>query len=390
MEYAPISSLIEDPSNVRKHSKKNLDAIKGSLAKFGQQKPIVISSDNIVIAGNGTLAAAKALGWGEIGVIRSKLKGTEAIAYAIADNRTGELAEWDNEALSATLKSLQEIDFDLGDIGFDSKDLERLLKEDGKAGLTDDDEIPEHVETRCKLGDLWVLDGHKLLCGDSTDSNMVKKLMGDQKADMVFTDPPYNVAYVGKTKDALTIKNDKMDEEKFLKFLSDAFIGMSQSMKRGGSFYIAHADTFGLHFRQAVKNAGLTLKQCLIWVKDSMVMGRQDYHWQHEPILYGWVEGHAHSWHTDRKQTTVLQFDRPKRSEEHPTMKPVALVEYMIGNSSKKDDLILDVFLGSGTTMIASERLGRRCFGLEIDPHYCDVILKRWENFTGKSAVLSA
>ncbi len=389
MEYAPISALIEDPSNARKHSKKNLDAIKGSLAKFGQQKPIVVSSDNIVIAGNGTLAAAKTLGWDQIGIIRSKLTGIEAIAYAIADNRTGELAEWDNDVLSKTLEGLKIEDFDLGSIGFDDKDLERLLKEHGNSGLTADDEIPDKVETRCKVGDLWILGGHKLLCGDSTDTLSVQKLMNNEKADMVFTDPPYNVAYVGKTKDALKIQNDKMDEGKFIQFLSDAFSNMSSSMKRGGSFYIAHADTFGLHFRQAVKNAGMTLKQCLVWVKDSMVMGRQDYHWQHEPILYGWIEGHAHSWHTDRKQTTVLNFPRPKRSEEHPTMKPVALVEYLISNSSKKDDLILDAFLGSGTTLIASERLERRCFGLEIDPHYCDVILTRWEKFTGKEAKLT-
>lgn len=384
-----IGSLIPDPANARKHADKNLKAIKGSLARFGQQKPIVVGKNNIVIAGNGTLEAAKSLGWETIKIVRTDLEGTEATAFAIADNRSGELAEWDAGVLADTLRSLDDIDFDLDSIGFDENDLEKLMptEAEGMQGQTDPDAVPENVDTRCKPGDLWELGRHRLLCGDSTNLVQIEELMDGELADMVWTDPPYNVNYEGKTKDALKIKNDAMNDSDFRQFLRDVYTGMYQVTKPGGAIYVAHADSEGYNFRGAMVEAGWLLKQCLIWVKSAFVMGRQDYHWRHEPILYGWRDGAAHSWEGDRKQSTVLEFDRPNRNGEHPTMKPVELVAYCIKNSSKQGERVLDLFGGSGTTLIAAEKLGRAAYLMELDPKYCDVILKRWEDFTGKRAV---
>lgn len=398
IESVPITSIVLDPSNARRHASKNLEALKGSLAKFGQQKPIVVGHNGVVIAGNGTLEAARALGWSAIKIVRTSLEGTEATAFAIADNRSGELAEWDAGVLSDTLRALQAMDFDLGAIGFDESDLAKLLATEVTEGLTDPDELPEQVETRCQPGDLWVLGQHRLLCGDSTEALAVERLMSGDLADLIWTDPPYNVALGmnespeqaakrNRRTDGLTVMNDKMADGDFRQFLVDVFTGMALSLREGGGFYIAHADSEGLNFRAAVRESGLTLKQCLIWVKSALVMGRQDYQWKHEPILYGWKEGAAHSWFSDRKQTTVLEFNKPSRNAEHPTMKPTELVAYCIGNSTKHGDLVLDLFGGSGTTMIASEQLARKSYLMELDPKYCDVILTRWEKFTGKEAV---
>ena len=229
---------------------------------------------------------------------------------------------------------------------------------------------------------------HRLMCGDSTVITDVEKLMGGEKADLLLTDPPYNVAYEGKTEEKLTIKNDKQDDSQFLQFLTDCFSCAFSVLKEGASFYVWHADLEGLNFRLAIKNAGLTLKQNLIWVKNSMVLGRQDYQWRHEPCLYGWKEGAAHNWYSDRKQTTILEFDRPTKSKEHHTMKPIALFAYQLGNSTQRGDLVLDLFGGSGTSIIASEQTGRKCYTMELDEHYCDVIITRWERLTGKQARL--
>ena len=241
----------------------------------------------------------------------------------------------------------------------------------------DNYEIPDEIETDIKVGDIFQIGEHRLMCGDCTDAEMVDKLMDGQKADMVLTDPPYNVDYTGWTKDALKILNDKKSNNEFYEFLYNAFMSLSNNIKRGGSAYVFHADSEGLNFRKAFIEAGFLMKQCLIWEKNSLVMGRQDYQWMHEPILYGWLDGATHSWYSDRKQTTLLKFDRPRRSKEHPTMKPVSIVGYLIKNSSKEDDIILDTFLGSGTTMVASHQLGRKCYGMELDPKYCKVIIDR-------------
>lgn len=226
------------------------------------------------------------------------------------------------------------------------------------------------------------------MCGDSTVLNDVQKLMGGALADMLLTDPPYNVAYKGKTKDKLTIENDQMDNENFRQFLQDAFKNADAVMKCGAAFYIWHADSEGYNFRGACFDIGWKVRQCLIWNKNSMVLGRQDYHWKHEPCLYGWKDGAGHNWYSDRKQTTILDFDRPARNAEHPTMKPVALFAYQIGNNTKAGDIVLDLFGGSGTTIMAAEQNDRKGYVMEYDPRYVDVIIKRWEDFTGQKAVL--
>lgn len=254
-------------------------------------------------------------------------------------------------------------------------------------GLTDDDAVPETPEApQTRLGDRYQLGAHRLLCGDSTCIDDVEKLMDGDQADLVVTDPPYNVAYEGKTKDALTIANDRLADGDFYQFLLAAYTAMFAVTKDGAGIYIFHADTEGLNFRKAMMAAGFKLAQCCVWVKQTMVLGRQDYHWQHEPILYGWKPTAGHHWYADRKQTTVWPFDRPARSEAHPTMKPVDLIAYPIQNSSQAGDIVFDPFGGSGSTLIACEKTGRKARLMEIDPKYCDVIVKRWEEFTGKKA----
>jgi len=245
-----------------------------------------------------------------------------------------------------------------------------------------DDVIPENVPARSKLGDLYELGQHRILCGDSTQVEAVSALCGGKKVDMFLTDPPYNVTYVGKTKKALTIENDSMSDGKFRQFLIDAFTSAFSVMKAGAVFYIWHADLEGYNFRGAIHEIGQKVRQCLIWNKNSMVMGRQDYHCKHEPCLYGWKEGASHVWNTDRKQTTVLDFIRPSRSTEHPTMKPVELIAYQICNNTKGEDIVLDTFGGGGSTLIACEKTGRICYGMELDSRYCDVIVSRYCQYT--------
>ena len=249
-------------------------------------------------------------------------------------------------------------------------------------------EVPEAPVT--VLGDVWLLGKHRVMCGDSTSIDAVEKLMAGGGADMLLTDPPYNVEYTGKTKDALKIQNDSMGDDDFRQFLRDAFVSADSVMKSGSVFYIWHADSEGYNFRGATHDAGWKVRQCLIWKKQTLVMGRQDYHWKHEPCLYGWKEGAGHLWAADRKQTTILEFDRPSRSGEHPTMKPVALFEYQMLNNTKGGDIVLDLFGGSGTTIIAAEKNGRYGYLMELDPKYCDVIVQRWQEFTGQTATLES
>lgn len=389
VESVPIATLSQDPANARKHDDKNLEAIKASLRRFGQQKPIVVDSSSVVRAGNGTLAAATALGWDSINVVQTDLQGSEATAYAIADNRTAELAEWDESVLAASLSSLADVDETwLSDLQFSEKELAELVASTQEQEIIED-EVPDlTTDPVTQTGDLWILGEHRLLCGDSTEAKEVGRLMNGKKADLWLTDPPYNVAYTGKTSAALTIENDSMSDDDFRKFLIKCFGEAFEALKPGASFYIWHADSEGHNFRGAVHECEQTVRQCLIWAKNTMVMGRQDYQWKHEPCLYGWKKGASHGWYTDRKQTTVLEFERPTRSESHPTMKPVDLFAYQIGNSTAPQGLVFDSFLGSGTTLIAAEQLGRTCFGMELSPQYCDVIVERWEKLTGKKARL--
>jgi len=391
IEYRRAVDLTPYENNSRTHSKEQVGQIVESIKEFGFTNPILIDEAGGIIAGHGRLEAANALGMEEVPTITlTGLSEAQKRAYVIADNRLALNAGWDIEALTSELKALQAEDFNLDLIGFDPDELANLLAEPVE-GQTDEDAVPEVPEAPVTVeGDIWVLGRHRLMCGDSTSIDAVERLMDGRKADMWLTDPPYNVAYEGKTKDALTIKNDKMEDTGFRQFLCDSYTAADAVMKAGAVFYIWHADSEGYNFRGAAKDAGWTVRQCLIWKKQTMVMGRQDYHWKHEPCLYGWKDGAAHLWATDRKQTTILEFDRPSRNAEHPTMKPVELFEYQMLNNTKGSDAILDSFGGSGTTVIAAEKNGRDAFLMELDPKYCDVIIKRWQDFTGKQAVLES
>ena len=293
----------------------------------------------------------------------------------------------DRATIDRCLDDLREMNVDLSLIGFEPEDLNSLIGTPNlPIGLTDPDEAPPTPEDPISaLGDVWLCGKHRVMCGDSTSIEQVEELTtGD--VDLWITDPPYNVSYQGKTKDALKIENDSMSDESFRQFLRNAYAAADAVMKAGAVFYIWHADSEGYNFRGAAKDAGWTVRQCLIWKKSSMVMGRQDYHWKHEPCLYGWKEGAGHLWAADRKQTTILEFEKPSRNGEHPTMKPVALFEYQLLNNTKGGDQVLDSFGGSGTTLIAAEKNGRVARIMELDPKYCDVIVKRWQDFTGKIA----
>jgi len=390
-----INDLQNDHKNARKRTDRSSKLIAESLSKFGAARSIVIDENNRILAGNGTIAGAKAAGIKNLKVIetdgneiiavkRTGLSEDEKIGLALADNRTSDLSEWD-------LNMLEELsqEHDL-EPWFDNDDLKELLGETEvlpAEGLTDPNDVPEvPKEPITKLGDIWQLGNHKVLCGDSTDQNQLDPLMQNELANLWLTDPPYNVNYEGKTSDKLKIQNDQLNNDEFRQFLASAYVVAHKYLNEGASFYIWHADSEGYNFRGAAHDANLQIRQCLIWVKSSMVMGRQDYHWQHEPCLYGWKKGASHFWNADRKQTTVLKFDRPNRNKEHPTMKPVDLFQYQITNSSKPNDIILDTFGGSGTTLIAAERIQRQARIVELDPKYCDVIVKRWEDFTGKTA----
>jgi site-specific DNA-methyltransferase (adenine-specific) len=336
--------------------------------------------------------AAKKLGMTELPAVEaSHLTDAQRRAYIIADNKLALNAGWDDEMLRVEFAELTEAGFDLDLTGFSLDEIGALQIEEIPPGLTDEDAVPEvPVQPVTVEGDVWLLGRHRLMCGDSTSIDALEKLCGGQAVDMWLTDPPYNVAYEGKTKDALTIKNDKMGDDSFRQFLRDAYVAADAVMKAGAVFYIWHADLEGYNFRGAANDAGWKVRQCLIWEKQTLVMGRQDYHWKHEPCLYGWKEGAGHLWAADRKQTTILKFDRPSRSAEHPTMKPVALFEYQLLNNTKGGDIVLDSFGGSGTTMLAAEKNGRVSRLMELDPKYVDVIIKRWQDFTGKTATLEA
>jgi site-specific DNA-methyltransferase (adenine-specific) len=386
----PVDKLIPYINNSRTHSDEQVAQIAASIKEFGWTNPILVDGENGIIAGHGRLMAARKLGYTEVPTIELKdLTETQRKAYIIADNRLALNAGWDNEMLTIELNDLLADGFALEMLGFDPKELDALLEPEVLEGLTDEDAVPNVPdEPTTKLGDIYQLGNHRLMCGDSTSIDAVTKLTSGGGVDMLLTDPPYNVAYEGSTKEKLTIKNDNMANDQFRQFLRDAFVTADLVMKAGAVFYIWHADSEGLNFRGACVDAGWTVRQCLIWKKSSLVMGRQDYHWKHEPCLYGWKDGAGHLWSADRKQTTILEFDKPSRNGEHPTMKPVALFEYQMLNNTKGGDIVLDLFGGSGTTLLAAEKHGRHARLMELDPKYCDVIVKRWEDFTGKKAVL--
>ena len=385
-----VETLIPYANNSRTHDEAQIAQIAASIKEFGFRNPILVDGNGI-IAGHGRLLASRKLGLTKVPTIDcSDLTEAQKKAYIIADNKLALNAGWDMDLLKVEIEGLTELDFDIDLLGFNAEELDAMLNPViGTDGLTDEDAVPDVPdEPKTKLGDIYILGNHRLMCGDSCNVTDMEKLANDRQVDMWLTDPPYNVAYEGKTKDALTIQNDSMSNDGFRQFLRDAYVTADTVMKAGAVFYIWHADSEGYNFRGAAHDAGWKVRQCLIWKKSTMVMGRQDYHWKHEPCLYGWKEGAGHLWATDRKQTTILEFDKPNRNKEHPTMKPVALFEYQMLNNTKGGDIILDSFGGSGTTLLAAEKNGRIAYLMELDPKYCDVIVKRWEEFTGKTAKL--
>lgn len=376
----PVDKLIPYVNNAKIHSENQVTRIASSIREFGFLNPVLIDKEYNIIAGHGRVLAAKKLEMQTVPCLFVEgLTEAQRKAYILADNKLGELADWDMELVTSELEMLTELDFDIDLTGFELPEPEEDPVE------AEDVDIPENVETRCKPGDLWNLGGHRLICGDSTDITTIEKLMGDEKADLLLTDPPYNVDYEGT---AGKIQNDNLEDEAFRQFLRDAFSAADSVMRSGAVFYIWHAGTEGYNFIGGTRDCGWLLKEILIWVKDSLVMGRQDYQWQHEPCLYGWKPGASHLWASDRKQTTILHFDKPKKNDSHPTMKPVPLFAYQIGNNTHEGDKVLDIFGGSGTTLMACEQMKRKSYTCELDPHFCDVILQRWEDYTGKKAEL--
>ena len=387
-----VEDLIPYARNSRTHSDAQVAQIAASVREFGWTNPVLVDGENGIIAGHGRILAARKLGMDEVPCIElAGLSDTQRRAYIIADNKLALNAGWDDELLAIEFAELADAGFDNLLTGFTQDEIDALTPEQIPEGLTDEDAVPDvQAEPVSKLGDVWVLGKHRVMCGDSTSIDALEQLCGGQLVDMWLTDPPYNVAYEGKTKDALTIKNDSMADDQFRQFLRDSYVAADAVMKPGAVFYIWHADSEGYNFRGAAQDAGWKVRQCLIWKKSSLVMGRQDYHWKHEPCLYGWKDGAGHLWAADRKQTTILEFDKPSRNGEHPTMKPVALFEYQMLNNTKGGDIVLDSFGGSGTTLLAAEKNGRYARLMELDGRYVDVIVKRYCEFTGKNAILES
>ena len=381
--YMNVDDLIPYENNPRNNDKA-VAKVAESIKEFGFKVPIVVDENNIIITGHTRLKASKLIGLKEVPVIVAKDLSEEQVkAFRLVDNKVGEIAEWNEDELKQELIELDAMLVDMTEFGFD--DIADLLEDEI---IEDDFDVAVPEEPKSKLGNIYKLGRHRLMCGDSTSKEDVSKLVAGRKVDMLLTDPPYNVAYEGKTESALTIQNDDMTNDEFLNFLTSAFNASDSVMKSGAVFYIWHAESEGYNFRLACVNTGWKVRQTLIWKKNHFVMGRQDYQWIHEPCLYGWKSGAGHLWAADRKQTTVLSFDKPLRNAEHPTMKPIALFDYQIKNNTKGGDAVLDVFGGSGTTIMACEQNGRDALVMELDPRYVDVIIKRWEDYTGQKAEL--
>ncbi len=387
VQFRSLRSITPYPGNPRDNDAA-VEAVANSIITFGWRVPIVVDRDGVIVAGHTRYKAALKLGLAEVPVhVAAELTLAQARAYRLADNHTATLATWDDAKLVAELLALQEQEFDLGLTGFTADELSELLAPEPTEFAGDPDDMPEPpTEPITQPGDLWLLGRHRLLCGDATNPEHIARLLDSATADLLLTDPPYGVAYVGKTADALTIANDTLTGADYRAFLVRALGAVAPHLAPGAAFYLWHADSEGFAVRGACADVGLTVRQCLVWVKSTFALGRQDYHWKHEPCLYGWADGAAHTWLSDRTQTTVLEFDKPARNAEHPTMKPVELFAYLIGNSCPRGGLVLDPFGGSGTTLVAAEQTGRTACLLELDPKYADVIIQRFETLTGKKA----
>ena len=384
IQNVPITSVKPYEKNPR-FNDDAVDAVAKSIKEFGWQQPIVTDKDMTVICGHTRLKAAERLGLTEVPVIvADNLTPEQVKAYRIADNKTGELAEWNYDLLPFEIKDLQDANFDLSLLGFDTDELDKLLNGDADkqvaTGETEPDAVPEAPEVAVSVrGEVYQLGEHRLMCGDSTDAADTAKLMGEDKAILYLVDPPYNVALQGSN--GLTIQNDDMPDADFRKFLNNAFKSASGVMEPGAVFYIFHSDSESVNFRLAAKENDLEVHETLYWIKNSFVLGRFDYQYQSESALYGWKPGAAHQWYSDRCQTNLLHFDKPKCNDAHPSMKPVEMLVYLVQNSSKHGEIVLDNFGGSGSTLIACEQTGRVCRMMELDEHYCDVIRRRWAEF---------
>lgn len=441
--YKDITEVTPYINNPR-HNERGVDKVAASIREFGFKVPIILDGTGCIVAGHTRILAAQQLGLRTIPcVVADDLTEAQIKAFRIADNKVAEFSSWDDVLLLEEFQALREMDFDVSLTGFDLSEVELIQTENGEGAGSDDSfdlggELEKIVEPTTQPGDVYILGAHRLLCGDATKRVDVEKLMDGALADMIFTDPPYNVAYEGGTADKLTIMNDSMSDSNFYQFLKDAYSTMLAAAKPGAAIYVCHADSEGLNFRKAMIDAGWLIKQCLVWVKNSLVLGRQDYQWKHEPILYGWKPGEAHYFNGGRKQTTVIddvagitvqtdpaggyiisfasglasasirvpsyevlfaglddetttwRIEKPLRNGEHPTMKPIALCARAINNSSKPRGIVVDLFGGSGSTLVACEETGRSCYTMELDPKYCDVIVARWEQLTGKKVKVIA
>ncbi len=383
IEFIAPQKLIDYNNNAKNHPKEQIEKLSRAFKAEGFHGCIIADENLVIIAGHGRKYAAIEAGLDSIPVqILTGLTEEQKRSKRLGDNKLAE-SNWLDDILKQELNFLSDANYDITLSGFDASFIE-----DEPINTNDPDDCPEinEVELRCAVGETWQLGSHTLYVGDATDEAAVFLLMQDIKANLIVTDPPYNINYEGKTKDALKIKNDSMSNEDFYSFLDKTFQNYSSISNEGASIYVFHADSEGLNFRKAFIENEFLLKQCLIWNKNQMVIGRQDYQWKHEPILYGWKQGAAHHWYSDRKQTTVLEFNKPQRNGEHPTMKPIEILEYLISNSSNTNDVVVDLFGGSGSTLIACEKTKRICKTMELDPKYASVIVERWEKYSGKTA----
>ena len=382
LEMVKVSELIPYVNNARTHSQEQVNKLRSSLREFGFVNPVIIDADKNVIAGHGRLMAAKEEGITEVPcVLVDYLTEAQKKAYILADNRYAQDAGWDEELLRLEIEALEGMDFDVSLTGFNEDEISDLFAGADTSDTQDDDfDLSDALEKAAfvERGDVWVVGRHRLMCGDATSEEDVATLMDGKKANLIITDPPYNVAF--ESSDGLSIKNDKMENEKFYEFLLSSFKNMAVHLEKGGVAYVFHADTEGLNFRKAFIDAGFHLAGCCIWVKNSLVLGRSDYQWQHEPVLYGFLQNGKHYWskNAGRSQTTIWNFDKPKKNKNHPTSKPLDLLAYPIGNSSQENTIVIDTFGGSGSTLMTCEQTNRICYTMELDEKYASVILRRY------------
>jgi site-specific DNA-methyltransferase (adenine-specific) len=420
--YKKTAELLPYARNARTHSDSQVAQLAASIKAFGFNNPVAIDADGMILCGHGRVMAAQRLGMDEVPTVcLSHLSDIQKKAYILADNKLALNAGWDNDMLKVELEDLKFSNFDLDLVGFSTEELDEIMNQNEEPEVEEDDytvAVPE--EPKAKLGEIYILGKHRLMCGDSTSIQDVEKLMGEQQADLLLTDPPYNVDYEGGTDKKLKIKNDNMEDQAFRQFLIDVYKAADHVMKPGAPFYIWHADSEGANFRGAAKDMGWQIRECLIWVKNSLVLGRQDYQWRHEPCLYGWKAGAGHYFTDSRAEstviedqvnvdklskdelktlckrllepsceTTVIREKKPSINDVHPTMKPVKLFGRLVKNSSKRNDIVLDLFGGSGTTIVACEQLNRRAYLMELDPAYVDVIIDRYQKLTNVEVIRS-